>query len=107
MRGADGDKYAGFSDFEAAQAVDDGHPMDAELFVELRGDFSHFGQGHGFVGLVIEVERGAIVGLIADEAIEGNEIFIQSHRIPMSRNYREEVIRRVVAGNLWDKIKFS
>ena len=81
MRGADGDKHAGFSDFEAAKAVDDGHPMDAELFVELRGDFSHFGQGHGFVGLVIEVERGAAVGLIADEAIEGDDgaVFGSAH----------------------------
>jgi two-component system LytT family response regulator len=55
----------------------------------------------------IRVHKSYIVSIDKIEAIEGNEIFIQSHRIPMSRNYREEVIRRVVAGNLWDKIKFS
>jgi DNA-binding LytR/AlgR family response regulator len=55
----------------------------------------------------IRVHKSYIVSIDKIEAIEGNEIFIQSHRIPMSRNYREEVIRRVVAGNLWDKIRFS
>jgi DNA-binding LytR/AlgR family response regulator len=55
----------------------------------------------------IRVHKSYIVSIDKIEAIEGNEIFIQSHRIPMSRNYRDEVIRRVVAGNLWDKIRFS
>lgn len=55
----------------------------------------------------IRVHKSYIVSIDKIEAIEGNEIFIQTHRIPMSRNYREEVLRRVVAGNLWDKIKFS
>jgi hypothetical protein len=73
VRGADGDKHAGFSDFEAAKAVDDGHTMDAELLMEVSGDFAHFGKRHGFIGLVIEVERGAIVGLIAHEAVEGDD----------------------------------
>jgi DNA-binding LytR/AlgR family response regulator len=55
----------------------------------------------------IRVHKSYIVSIDKIEAIEGNEIFILGHRIPMSRNYREEVIQRVVAGNLWDKIKFS
>jgi DNA-binding LytR/AlgR family response regulator len=55
----------------------------------------------------IRVHKSYIVSIDKIEAIEGNEIFIQSHRIPISRNYREEVIQRVVSGNLWDKIKFS
>jgi len=55
----------------------------------------------------LRVHKSYIVSIDKIEAIEGNEIYIQSHRIPVSRNYREEVIRRVVAGNLWDKIKFS
>ena len=55
----------------------------------------------------IRVHKSYIVSIDKIEAIEGNEILIQSHRIPMSRNYREKVIQRVVAGNLWDKIKFS
>ncbi len=53
--------------------MDDGHAMNGEFFVELGGDFSHFGEGHGFVGFVVEIERGAIVGLIADEAVEGDD----------------------------------
>jgi two-component system LytT family response regulator len=55
----------------------------------------------------IRVHKSYIVSIDKIEAIEAGEILIQSHRIPMSRNYREQVIRRVVAGNLWDKIKFS
>lgn len=55
----------------------------------------------------IRVHKSYIVPIGKIEAIEGNEIFIQGHRIPMSRNCRDEVIQRVVAGNLWDKIKFS
>jgi hypothetical protein len=46
--------------------------MDAIFFVELRADFAHFGEGHGLVGFVVEVEGGAVVGLIADETIEGD-----------------------------------
>jgi hypothetical protein len=37
------------------------------------------------------------------ESIENNEIIIQSFRIPISRNYREEVIDKVVNKNLWKK----
>ena len=55
----------------------------------------------------IRVHKSYIVSIDKIEGIEGNEIFIQSHRIPMSRNYREQVLRQVVANNLWDKIKFS
>jgi two-component system LytT family response regulator len=55
----------------------------------------------------IRVHKSYIVSIDRIEGIEGNEIFIQSHRIPISRNYREQVIQRVVANKLWDKIKFS
>ncbi|MFL9481139.1 LytR/AlgR family response regulator transcription factor [Chitinophagaceae bacterium LWZ2-11] len=55
----------------------------------------------------IRVHKSYIVSINKIEAIEGNEIFIQSHRIPISRNYREQVIEEVVTKKLWDKIKFS
>jgi two-component system LytT family response regulator len=55
----------------------------------------------------IRVHKSYIVSTGKIEAIEGNEIFIQSHRIPISRNYREQVLQQVVASKLWDKIKFS
>src|ERR1700743_455333 len=41
----------------------------------------------------IRVHKSYIVSIDKIEGIEGNEIFIQSHRIPMSRNYREQIGR--------------
>jgi len=55
----------------------------------------------------IRVHKSYIVSIHKIESIEGNEISMQTHRIPMSRNYREEVLQKVVANKLWDKIKFS
>jgi hypothetical protein len=70
---ADSNENAGFADFEAAEPMDHGDAMDAVLFVELLADFAHFGDGHGFVGFVVEIESGPIVRLIADEAVEGDD----------------------------------
>lgn len=55
----------------------------------------------------IRVHKSYIVAIHKIDGIEGNEIFIQSHRIPISRNYRDHVISQVVMNKLWDKIKFS
>jgi len=53
----------------------------------------------------IRVHKSYIVAIDKIEGIEGNEIHIQSHRIPISRNYREQVIAQVVSNKLWDKPK--
>jgi two-component system, LytTR family, response regulator len=58
-------------------------------------------------GSFIRVHKSYIVSIDKIEGIENNEILIQSHRIPISRNYREQVLARVVSDKLWDKIKFS
>ena len=55
----------------------------------------------------IRVHKSYIVSIDKIEGIEGNEIFIQSNRIPISRNHREQVIEQVVSNKLWDKIRFS
>ncbi len=70
---ADGDEDAGFADFETAEAMDDGDAVNSEFFVQLGRDLAHFGEGHGFVGFVVEVERGTIVGLIADETVKRDD----------------------------------
>ncbi|MCR8560534.1 LytTR family DNA-binding domain-containing protein [Mucilaginibacter sp. BJC16-A38] len=55
----------------------------------------------------IRVHKSYIVSTGKIDGIEGNEICMQSHHIPISRNYREQVIQQVVTNKLWDKIKFS
>jgi len=51
----------------------------------------------------IRVHKSYIVPIGKIDAIDGNEIRIATHRIPVSRNYREQVIRQVVNNNLWSK----
>jgi len=51
----------------------------------------------------IRVHKSYIVSIPKIEAIVNNEICIQSSRIPISRNYRDEVIDRVVNKRLWKK----
>jgi DNA-binding LytR/AlgR family response regulator len=55
----------------------------------------------------IRVHKSYIVSIDQIESIEANEILIGTHRVPISRNYRDQVIERVVSSKLWDKIKFS
>jgi two-component system, LytTR family, response regulator len=55
----------------------------------------------------MRVHKSYIVAVSKIEGIEGNEIFIQSSRIPISRNYHDKVIEQVVKSKLWDKIRFS
>jgi DNA-binding LytR/AlgR family response regulator len=51
----------------------------------------------------IKVHKSFIVSVDKIEAIENNDILIQKSRIPISRNYREEVIEKVVNIKLWKK----
>ena len=51
----------------------------------------------------MRVHKSFVVSLDKIEGIEGNEIFMNSIRIPISRNYREQVIERVVNKKLWIK----
>ena len=51
----------------------------------------------------IRVHKSFIVAISKIEAIENNEILLQSTRIPISRHYRDQVIDRVVNDKLWKK----
>lgn len=53
----------------------------------------------------IKVHKSFIVSISKIEAVENNDILIQSSRIPISRNFRDEVIERVVNSKLWKKRK--
>ena len=72
VRRADGDKHTGFANFEPAEPVGHGEAMDAIFFVKLRADFAHLGERHGLVSFVVEIERRAVVGFVADETVEGD-----------------------------------
>jgi two-component system LytT family response regulator len=51
----------------------------------------------------IRVHKSYIVSIPKIEAIENNDIIIQSFRIPISRHYREQVMSSVVNVKLWRK----
>ncbi|GAB3919683.1 LytR/AlgR family response regulator transcription factor [Larkinella terrae] len=51
----------------------------------------------------IRVHKSFIVSIDKIEAIDGNEIIMKSHRIPISRNYRDQIIQQVVKNKLWIK----
>lgn len=51
----------------------------------------------------IKVHKSFIVSIDKIDAIENNDILIQNSKIPVSRNFRDEVIERVVNKRLWKK----
>jgi two-component system LytT family response regulator len=53
--------------------------------------------------LFLRVHKSYMVSLKKIEVIDGNEIFIQSFRIPISRSYRDVVLERAVNKRLLDK----
>lgn len=73
MRCADGDEYAGFANFQTAEAMRDGDAMNCKILVEMGGDFRHFEQRHGFVRFVVKVQCGAVMRLVADKAVERDD----------------------------------
>jgi two-component system LytT family response regulator len=51
----------------------------------------------------IRVHKSFIASIGKIDGIEGNELFIRNNRIPVSRNYRQQVMERVLSKKLWDK----
>ena len=49
------------------------------------------------------VHKSYLVALDKIEGISQHQLQIGSHKIPLSRNYRKEVIPRIVGDNLWNK----
>ncbi len=47
----------------------------------------------------IKTHKSFIVSIARTESIEGNEIAIGTHRIPLSRNTKDEVIEKIMKGN--------
>ena len=54
-------------------------------------------------GSFIRVHKSFIVNITKIDCIEKHEISIQSTRIPISRNFREHVIEKIVNDKLWKK----
>ena len=53
--------------------------------------------------LFVRVHKSYLVSISRIESIENNEIVVGPFRIPISRNYRDEVIERVISKQLWKK----
>ncbi|MDB5134418.1 MAG: DNA-binding response regulator, partial [Mucilaginibacter sp.] len=51
----------------------------------------------------IRVHKSFIAAIGKIDGIEAGELFIGNSRIPISRNYREQVMNRVLNKKLWDK----
>ena len=51
----------------------------------------------------IRVHKSYMVSIGKIDGIEGNEIFIKSHRISISRNYKEQVVSQVLSNKIWGK----
>ncbi|NBC06232.1 MAG: response regulator [Bacteroidetes bacterium] len=49
----------------------------------------------------MRVHRSHIINLNYVDALEGNTLHIQNHRIPVSKRYRPDVLERVVGDKLW------
>lgn len=52
----------------------------------------------------LKVHKSYVVSLAKIDAIENNDILIGNTRIPLGRNYRDDIIDRVVNKKLWKKI---
>jgi DNA-binding LytR/AlgR family response regulator len=51
----------------------------------------------------IKIHKSYIVSASKIDAIENNDILIQSIRIPVGRNYRDNLLDRILKKNLWKK----
>ncbi|MEM6347413.1 MAG: LytTR family DNA-binding domain-containing protein, partial [Bacteroidota bacterium] len=51
----------------------------------------------------IRVHKSFVAAIPQISSIESHELIIGKHRVPISRNYREEVLARVVKDRLWRK----
>lgn len=51
----------------------------------------------------MRVHKSYIVAIPKIEAIDNNELLIQAHRIPISRNYKDRVLKQIVDDKLWKK----
>lgn len=51
----------------------------------------------------LRVHKSYIVSISKIESIQGNDLFIRSHRISISRNYKEQVILKVLLNKVWSK----
>lgn len=51
----------------------------------------------------LRVHKSYVVAMNKIDGIEGNELFIQAHRIPISRHYRDGVMSQILTDKLWKK----
>ena len=54
---------------------------------------------HGFM----RVHKSYLVNTKKIDGIDGNELFLESHRIPISRHYRNGVMQAILMNKVWKK----
>ena len=52
--------------------MSDGDKVYGKFLVNLDADFADFGDGHGFVSFIVEIECAAAVRVIADAAVKSD-----------------------------------
>src|SRR5690349_5925523 len=66
------DEYASLPNQQAPETVGDGHEVDRIFLVHLHCNFADFCECHGFISLVIKIERAASVRMIANASVESD-----------------------------------
>ncbi|MDW7691463.1 LytTR family DNA-binding domain-containing protein [Flammeovirgaceae bacterium SG7u.111] len=51
----------------------------------------------------VRVHKSYIASILKVQCIENNELLMDGARVPISRNYRDDVLQKVLGGKLWKK----
>src|SRR6185437_12170558 len=73
VRRAHGDQHARLANVEPPQSVNDGHAAHGKPRMDCRRDLSHFGDSHGFVSLVLQIQRTPPFEIVTDKTVKDCE----------------------------------
>ena len=96
-------KEFGFTDILYIQALQNYITIHTEkgryiTHLSLRNVEENLSQEH-----FIKIHKSYVVSVSKIDTIENNDVLIQSIRIPVGRNYRDNLLDRILKQNLWKK----